>query len=401
MRPYIKRHAPKVRTGCVICKRRRIKCDEAKPQCLRCVKHGSHCYYEVPNTWVFEPKKHVQDAPEKRTRTSSTTGLYHELNWDILSSDDSHFLGLFVRRLGRVTAEYGHGRFDFWTRLVPQVASSVPAIKHILIASALSNEAWLRLTVPSSLERAIDHHYNLALREIAYGSPTPEVALMMCLAAFTFESINGRVELVKTHLLSAGRIVDDYHHKLSQYTIARSSLLFEAIEPIVFECQIYAGIIPPRGTPVDGIHTIQYWKTEPVTPPYVSIEDAGYELTAATRYLLEPAGQTTYAMIRASVFLSRWRKSFDKFRPQKDRYSKTLLCLHDLMKALLDVLQQTTDQDVSVSITLAICRMRGITELGAANLERVLIGASQLLAPRCSTSDQKEGVERVLDMFEP
>lgn len=182
---------------------------QAKPQCLRCLKHGSHCYYEVPNTWVFESKKNVQDAPKKRTRTC-------------------------------------------------------------------------------------------------------------------------RVELVKTHLLRAGRIIDDYHHNLSQSLIARSSLLFEAIEPIVFECQVYTGIIPPHGKHLDGIHSIQYWQTEPVTPPYASIGDAGYELTAATRYLLEPAGQGSYDMIRASVFLSRSRKSFDKFQPHKDRYSQALRCLQIL-----------------------------------------------------------------------
>lgn len=70
------------------------------------------------------------------------------------------------------------------------------------------------------------------------------------------------------------------------------------------------------------------------------------------------------------------------------------------MKALLDVLQRTPDQDVSATITLSIYGMRDFTELGAANLGRVLIGASKLLAPRRSTPNQKEGVERVLDMFE-
>ncbi|KAH6693788.1 C6 zinc finger protein [Plectosphaerella plurivora] len=33
----------KVRTGCSICKTRKIKCDEQKPQCGRCKKYGSEC----------------------------------------------------------------------------------------------------------------------------------------------------------------------------------------------------------------------------------------------------------------------------------------------------------------------------------------------------------------------
>lgn len=33
----------KVRTGCITCKERRVKCDEVKPTCLRCAKAGQLC----------------------------------------------------------------------------------------------------------------------------------------------------------------------------------------------------------------------------------------------------------------------------------------------------------------------------------------------------------------------
>ncbi|KAI6085910.1 hypothetical protein F4821DRAFT_141285 [Hypoxylon rubiginosum] len=44
-RPPIKRRAnhAKVRSGCVTCKTRRVKCDERKPLCLRCEKSGHLC----------------------------------------------------------------------------------------------------------------------------------------------------------------------------------------------------------------------------------------------------------------------------------------------------------------------------------------------------------------------
>ncbi|KAG4026033.1 hypothetical protein MFRU_046g00390 [Monilinia fructicola] len=34
---------PKVKTGCLTCKSRRVKCDEAKPGCMRCVRFGHKC----------------------------------------------------------------------------------------------------------------------------------------------------------------------------------------------------------------------------------------------------------------------------------------------------------------------------------------------------------------------
>jgi hypothetical protein len=31
---------PKVRTGCITCKIRRVKCDENRPSCNRCIRFG-------------------------------------------------------------------------------------------------------------------------------------------------------------------------------------------------------------------------------------------------------------------------------------------------------------------------------------------------------------------------
>ncbi|KAI0868337.1 hypothetical protein GGS24DRAFT_482738 [Hypoxylon argillaceum] len=43
--PPVKRRAThaKARTGCLTCKKRKVKCDEAKPACTRCVKSGHRC----------------------------------------------------------------------------------------------------------------------------------------------------------------------------------------------------------------------------------------------------------------------------------------------------------------------------------------------------------------------
>ncbi|KAI0377967.1 hypothetical protein F5Y04DRAFT_168812 [Hypomontagnella monticulosa] len=50
--PPVKRRAAhaKVRTGCITCKNRRVKCDEKKPSCNRCQRSGHLCAgYEDPN----------------------------------------------------------------------------------------------------------------------------------------------------------------------------------------------------------------------------------------------------------------------------------------------------------------------------------------------------------------
>ncbi|KAI0896014.1 hypothetical protein F4806DRAFT_49118 [Annulohypoxylon nitens] len=65
--PPVKRrvnHA-KVRTGCVTCKNRRVKCDERKPSCGRCEKSGFPCAgYEDPN-----PRR-GKEPPSAKSRRS-------------------------------------------------------------------------------------------------------------------------------------------------------------------------------------------------------------------------------------------------------------------------------------------------------------------------------------------
>ncbi|KAI1101947.1 hypothetical protein F4804DRAFT_314509 [Jackrogersella minutella] len=67
--PPIKRRVNhmKVRTGCVTCKIRRVKCDEKKPSCDRCEKSGHMCAgYEAPN-----PKRSKDPPPSVPSKKST------------------------------------------------------------------------------------------------------------------------------------------------------------------------------------------------------------------------------------------------------------------------------------------------------------------------------------------
>ncbi|OJD15682.1 hypothetical protein AJ78_04100 [Emergomyces pasteurianus Ep9510] len=44
--PRLRRAHRKSRNGCLICKQRRVKCDEIKPSCTRCHRHGVPCRYQ-------------------------------------------------------------------------------------------------------------------------------------------------------------------------------------------------------------------------------------------------------------------------------------------------------------------------------------------------------------------
>ncbi|KNG87940.1 hypothetical protein ANOM_004345 [Aspergillus nomiae NRRL 13137] len=56
-------------TGCNTCRRRKVKCDEAKPECFRCVKNGHFCAgYGRPRVFIHKSSNAMKDGAQKFTR---------------------------------------------------------------------------------------------------------------------------------------------------------------------------------------------------------------------------------------------------------------------------------------------------------------------------------------------
>ncbi|KAK5627350.1 hypothetical protein RRF57_003065 [Xylaria bambusicola] len=71
--PPVKRRAThaKARTGCLTCKRRKVKCDEAKPCCARCIKAGHKCAgYEDSRSRSRTARKGAETADDAKNGRS-------------------------------------------------------------------------------------------------------------------------------------------------------------------------------------------------------------------------------------------------------------------------------------------------------------------------------------------
>ena len=109
---------PKSRTGCLTCKTRRVKCDEAQPECNRCRTTGRTCGgYAEPSSKSPSPSSSVE------SQLSQFLGL---------QDDERRQLDFFVSqaapRLG--------GCFDkeFWCDSILQIAQHEPVILDCLLA---------------------------------------------------------------------------------------------------------------------------------------------------------------------------------------------------------------------------------------------------------------------------
>ncbi|KAI3573650.1 hypothetical protein IWW34DRAFT_706575 [Fusarium oxysporum f. sp. albedinis] len=126
--------ASKVRTGCITCKRRHIKCDEAKPHCRNCVRNQRKCEgYVIPekrrnNAFQIRwDSKQITRAAPLRTQLP----LAH----DSLDFKDSQSVLYFEGFLQVVQGPWISAGFnsDLWAAILPQVARTNDIVRHAAI----------------------------------------------------------------------------------------------------------------------------------------------------------------------------------------------------------------------------------------------------------------------------
>lgn len=132
-----KRFSNKVRTGCKTCRRRRIKCDEGKPLCMKCSKAGLVCEgYQA--TFVYKSEASgaliVSRKPASHDIDRPIVLQSHETQDTIRSFQ--YYFEIFCPVIVRIFPN----REGFWARTLPQAARTHQAVMHALTSAALSSE---------------------------------------------------------------------------------------------------------------------------------------------------------------------------------------------------------------------------------------------------------------------
>ncbi|KAI1177073.1 hypothetical protein F4777DRAFT_543656 [Nemania sp. FL0916] len=173
----------KVRTGCVTCKIRKLKCDEAKPSCRRCTSTGRKCdgYITAPTSSALSwhrPRHlfpNVDDASERRC------------------------LEFFCD----VAAPVLSGPLDpyFWTHLVLQFSQMEPAVRHSVVAIGSLYEQVHRHQVTGPLlcdDKLVLSHYNAAIRHLKT-MKNESLVLLVCILFICIEFLLGNRAAANEH----------------------------------------------------------------------------------------------------------------------------------------------------------------------------------------------------------
>ncbi|EPE32673.1 Zn2/Cys6 DNA-binding protein [Glarea lozoyensis ATCC 20868] len=217
--------APKVRTGCLACKQRRIKCDETKPSCQRCIQYYGSCSGYAPQS---QPKPNSTLRPIVR-RPSAT--VERPLTLLEFENDTS---SAYFRIYREETSVEVTGIFasSFWTQIILQEAHRQPfVLKAVSAIGALSKatkaEHWASLLPMRSemlLAEAKSHResalsiYASALRHMRTLAATTEHELrrivISSLLVFAFETFYGSPDVAFSHALIGDRLICNWLLKI-------------------------------------------------------------------------------------------------------------------------------------------------------------------------------------------
>ncbi|KAH8782330.1 hypothetical protein F5882DRAFT_405872 [Hyaloscypha sp. PMI_1271] len=215
--PRMRKSVKRVKTGCQTCKVRRVKCDESKPGCQRCIRFGVVCGGYGPLVDVPRREPRLQTTRSKillPTLASLQAVPIYRLNGGVGFEDELN--GCCFRIYLEETARQMNGPFPnpIWANLIPQISEMEPFVRDGIIAiGALGKHSKSQLPrkVSGPSFQGDDYQYALklygrslrgmrdAIARGARGKHELHNALIACLLVFVFEGMLGNQAAAAVH----------------------------------------------------------------------------------------------------------------------------------------------------------------------------------------------------------
>ena len=295
--------APKARSGCLTCKRRKVKCDEGKPSCKRCVRAGWNCAgYDPPKAWMFAINEGIPEdsspGPEVATRGSPHGGLacspsYWAHGLDVNELRALEFWSQKTVPILTTFASVSH----FWRNTIIQASLSSDAIRSAIIAAAsLQEVVQHRITdqFSSTPSRLYTKHYAKAINTLTQAERAldPAVVLITCLIFLVCENLRNINSTALIHIDSGLKVLREYKRTSQRSTISSTAdsvqdIVSNYLEPIFARLEGQKVLLPndhASTQPKDFQRYDLNWSTPVIPSTFVDLFSARDALNDIVQY---------------------------------------------------------------------------------------------------------------------
>ncbi|KAI8944130.1 hypothetical protein F4801DRAFT_572759 [Xylaria longipes] len=296
----------KVKTGCRTCKARRVKCDEGRPACHRCVSTGRIC--EGYGIWGGGGVKYSGRALAPRSPTDTVKSGVPSQYGKLSPEQETCFHWFRHRTYTKLPLPF---ITPFWQTLVLQSCAAEPAILHAVLAlgSAHQKES-LEQDRPKQPCVALDPQQEFMLREYgkAIRSLQPhfssqdrrsvQVSLITCILFTFLENLLGRYGTAKAHLHSGLRLLSETYVSVhdsvaTNITAKPRGYVDDWIIEIFTRLHVQAALL---GQGLPGLHPIlPVYPTTPIPRAFVSTNQAAHYMDRLLLDALHLADQCSFS----------------------------------------------------------------------------------------------------------
>lgn len=345
----------RVKSGCATCRIRRVKCDEKKPECKRCICTGRKC--DGYSTLPFS-RRDLQAASQSASRQSIVRagsdglgGLLPRLVTDPAFSDllEKRYFQFFRQRTVADTNSIANCRF--WDRVILQACHTTPAVKHAVLAlSSLHQLSSLPVDDNRGGQHRIyaERQHQKALEEARtlVATSTPEDVdriLIACIIFVIFEGVRGDYTAASVHM-SSGRAIVAQHSGRLKATSRRKDL--EEIEHALARLDLPAICFSDRSSPY-RYTLMDFYNTSPFLTPcrFQDIHEAQVSLVDLARWLFLAGDHIDVAELKGDL------QSMAKYQAEKVKCAAQVGEWHG---HFLDVVDRADSSDCLLILALKL-----------------------------------------------
>lgn len=288
---------------------RRVKCDETKPFCTRCMSTGRKCDgYTEPVT--FKSKK-----------ASVHVALVSPFSYDRLDEAARGFFQYFYDRPATVLDNFTAR--GFFTEVVPQVAQTEECIKHLVVAAAVLDQLSLKPFAAQSVFPARSvylDHYGRALQLLSRHKDV-RVVLVACILLVLCADYDHNPRAVLTHINAMHQLIAQTSPTVDTPFTYQLAKLVKCLHDHSPELSVWSGYMAPLGfeqlcrlrklPPVEDLENLC------VTFPDLDFAEENLRRLAVK--CLKPGDISTipvtrfHAVPEVSKYLNCWIRSFNDF----------------------------------------------------------------------------------------
>ncbi|KAI8718313.1 hypothetical protein NCS52_00609900 [Fusarium sp. LHS14.1] len=199
-------------TGCITCRIRRVKCDEAKPSCQRCISSKRRCDGYLPEDSTVTRRQLAEAARQLSVvgPISQALSQYPRHRSHSPTPTSMSLFDVFRNLTAPSTASFIPSKF--WTRELLQLAHSEPAVWHATLAlGALHqrHELFWQGHGHQNSQGLMDQAHQSYTRAVSYAQDLkdPTRLLSLSLALVSITNMMGRWSESQVHITAGHRLL--------------------------------------------------------------------------------------------------------------------------------------------------------------------------------------------------